>query len=699
MSEKIATSEKIEGPDEKQLESWKEIAAYLKRDVRTVIRWEKSEGLPVHRHLHQSRSSVYAYPSEINAWSATRQQRREEVAAWRRPVPALAFAAVLMLSLLLVADAPYSTYAAQQVPGSSGMASRRVWTPSPDADPSSGAISPDGRLVYTDWETGDLAVHDFVSGRDRRLTNSQGTWDDPSKESAAGSTISRNGKQVAYSWDNVKGGNELRVTSLEGTGLPQSRLLFANEDVRYVAPYDWSPDGNWIAVQLERQDRTGQMGLISVRDGGSLSVLKSAEWQGAHELFFSPDGKYLGFDAPVGESANDQRDVFLLAVDGSREVPAVVGSSNDTMMGWSPDGKYLLFASDRGATVGLWAVPIADGRPQGTPELMKPEISRFSLGVSASGSLYSRVIVGGRDIQVATADFETGQLVSRPVNPAKSFMGFNQGPDWSPDGKYLSYVSNRNWGGTNRVIAIWSAETGQVREIQPTLNYFGGPRWAPDGRSFIAQGEDLKNRDGAYRIDAQTGEATPIAMSETGLRLQEPIWSPDGKRLYYRKNLVTDDYSFVERDLATGNEREIIRKRYNPFALNLSPDGRFIATTYNDRSTKSSVVLLIPVFGGEPRELLRVSQPQELMQTAAWMPDGRAVIVDKVLNDSGTEREFWLVPITGGQHRKIDVGTTTGLGPMVRVHPDGRQIAFVAGENKQEVWVLENFLPPAKAVR
>jgi len=105
MSEKIAPSENINGSEEKQLESWKEIAAYLKRDVRTVIRWEKSEGLPVHRHLHQSRSSVYAYPSEINAWSATRQQRREEVAAWRRPVPALAFAAVLMLSLLLVADA------------------------------------------------------------------------------------------------------------------------------------------------------------------------------------------------------------------------------------------------------------------------------------------------------------------------------------------------------------------------------------------------------------------------------------------------------------------------------------------------------------------------------------------------------------------------------------------------------------------
>ena len=47
------------------LDSWKEIAAYLQRDVSTAIRWEKSEGLPVHRHQHQSRSSVYAYAGEL----------------------------------------------------------------------------------------------------------------------------------------------------------------------------------------------------------------------------------------------------------------------------------------------------------------------------------------------------------------------------------------------------------------------------------------------------------------------------------------------------------------------------------------------------------------------------------------------------------------------------------------------------------
>jgi len=53
---------------EKRLNSWKEIAAYLQKDVRTVQRWEKNEGLPVHRKPHTKLPSVYAYESELDEW-------------------------------------------------------------------------------------------------------------------------------------------------------------------------------------------------------------------------------------------------------------------------------------------------------------------------------------------------------------------------------------------------------------------------------------------------------------------------------------------------------------------------------------------------------------------------------------------------------------------------------------------------------
>jgi TolB-like protein/tetratricopeptide (TPR) repeat protein len=63
---------------EERLDSWKEIAAYLKRDVTTVQRWEKRERMPVHRHLHDRMGSVYAFSSELDAWVQSRKLRLEE---------------------------------------------------------------------------------------------------------------------------------------------------------------------------------------------------------------------------------------------------------------------------------------------------------------------------------------------------------------------------------------------------------------------------------------------------------------------------------------------------------------------------------------------------------------------------------------------------------------------------------------------
>jgi TolB-like protein/Tfp pilus assembly protein PilF len=65
-------------PPEDRLDSWKEIASYLSRDVTTVQRWEKREGMPVHRHQHDRMGSVYAFSSELDAWVQSRRLRLEE---------------------------------------------------------------------------------------------------------------------------------------------------------------------------------------------------------------------------------------------------------------------------------------------------------------------------------------------------------------------------------------------------------------------------------------------------------------------------------------------------------------------------------------------------------------------------------------------------------------------------------------------
>jgi TolB-like protein/Tfp pilus assembly protein PilF len=85
-----------------RLDSWKEIAAYLKRDERTVRRWEERESLPVHRHQHKSRAAIFAYKSELDAWwdnGRKRLEGQEPAAASRRAWflwPAAVTAAILV---------------------------------------------------------------------------------------------------------------------------------------------------------------------------------------------------------------------------------------------------------------------------------------------------------------------------------------------------------------------------------------------------------------------------------------------------------------------------------------------------------------------------------------------------------------------------------------------------------------------------
>ncbi len=75
MGEPVPGTQPPTRPSEDRLDSWKEIAAYLDRDVTTVQRWEKREGMPVHRHVHDKMGSVYASRVELDAWARGRNIR------------------------------------------------------------------------------------------------------------------------------------------------------------------------------------------------------------------------------------------------------------------------------------------------------------------------------------------------------------------------------------------------------------------------------------------------------------------------------------------------------------------------------------------------------------------------------------------------------------------------------------------------
>jgi uncharacterized protein (TIGR03435 family) len=417
------------------------------------------------------------------------------------------------------------------------VSSRRVWTALPKT--SFGKISWDGRYIpYTDWnERGGLFVHDLTTGTNRRLTNSGGDFNGGSQEFGDAAVFSRDNKQMAYTWDlGNKGGAELRLISMQATGVPRPRTLVAGDDLDWIAGYDWSPDNDFIATVVRRKDRTSQIGLVSIT-AASFRPLKSFDWRMPTGIFFSPDGKYLAYDLPA-DSATGNRDVFVLSRDGSREITAVASPGQDAIVGWSPDGKHLVFASDRSGSMDLWAIGFENGKVLGPEQRLGRGIGNpehfENLGMTSSGSQYSEIIdrrSAGPEVRIAKYDPSIGKLLSEPVAIAKTFLGTNAFPAWSPDGAYLAFASFRD---SYVAIGVHSIQTGQIREIVPSPNFqasmgnFRSLTWAADGKSFLVTGTNKRDGNGIFKIDAQTGETSLISpAAQFGGQTDTFVISPD----------------------------------------------------------------------------------------------------------------------------------------------------------------------------
>jgi Tol biopolymer transport system component len=580
---------------------------------------------------------------------------------------------------------------------SSEMVTRRVWA----GRLALGGLSPDGRyLSCADPTTGDLALLDLATGKTRRLTNKVS-----SAEEVEGGGISPDGKEVAYTWkQEQKSGTFLTGMSLVRLDGSAPRILYSAKGVLATAG-DWSPDGKYILAGINKLDPyTFQLALVSVGDG-SMRVLKTLDWFPTNGKF-SPDGRYIAYDLAQQQDSGN-RDIFLLAVDGSREIPVVEHPADDHLLGWTPDGNHILFASDRSGSMSAWAIRVADGKPQGTPELVKPDIGQvLPIGFTRSGSFYYGLVIGTTDIYTAEFDPATGKVLTQPQNATQRFVGSNSSPAWSPDGQYLAYISrNRHYLVSQRpeVISIHSLKTGEERDLSPKLSFLWGPlRWSPDGRSILASGKDWKVRHGLFRIDAQTGEVTPVLWWEDA-EISNPAWFPDGKRLLYiyRRDSGPTTETIVMRDLETGGETELFRStpglKIDDIAL--SPDGQQLALTLLEKETRSSVLKVLPVAGGNASELVRAKEPEMIVgDSLSWSSDSRYIVFGRKRATS-QEPKTELLNISPGGGQPHALGLAMDSVRSVTFYPDGRRIAFAAGSVKSEVWVMENFLPRPKAAR
>ncbi|MCX6559381.1 MAG: tetratricopeptide repeat protein [Candidatus Aminicenantes bacterium] len=575
------------------------------------------------------------------------------------------------------------------------MTIRRVWSGPGSGRAGSESPSRDGRyLSMMDPDSGDLALWEAASGRMRRLT-SKGNWS--TSEMALDTTWSPDGKKIAYAWMTKDAGLELRIIGIDGS---EPRILGP------VWPLDWSPDGRSIlAVVPKDGSKPERLALVSVADG-SLTTLGSAEEpisSSSWDAGYSADGKFIVYDNRP-KDGSPERDIFIYSIDGKQAFPLVKHSADDQLLGWVPGTNTVLFASNRTGTQDAWALTVADGKPQGEPTLVRKDIGQISpLGFADGGSFYYSLGVNVVDVFEGSLDLAKGIVAALPKKVPQRVVGANSSAEWSSDGKFLAYVSERLAGTASQssyFLCLRSEQTGEEREIPLATGSFWRMHWAADGGAVFATMGDATNQ-GLFKIDIRTGKQTLLARSGwSDSLIKDFAVSPDGKSVYYvHFQWIKKLTPIIKYDLETGQEKEFYR---NPGAgildiggMAVSPDGRYLSfSTADSLAEQRYVIRIVPTAGGEPRDLLLGKL--ETFARHAWAPDGKSILFVK-RTASGTKdekRELWQADTVGGEAKKINVGMEFR---DLQLHPDGRRIVFTSGKPVREIWAMENFLPPAKA--
>jgi len=415
-------------------------------------------------------------------------------------------------------------------------------------------------------------------------------------------------------------------------------------------------------------------------------VLKAMDWRAPGKIGISPDGRYLVYDRTVREDS-PQRDVFLLSVADGRETLLVEHPADDAVLGWAPEGNAVLFASDRAGTWDAWMVRVSAGKADGAPELVKKDLGQaIPMGFTRAGSFYYGLAIGMNDVYTAAMDPAT-RIFTAPAPLSQRFVGGHSAPDWSPDGKSLAYLFQPPGEGRDvRVISIRALDTGAERQLKPELKFTRQPEWSPDGRQFLVRAYD-KQGWGIFLMDSQTGQVTTLGRGD--VFWANHAWSPDSKAIFYQEG----PRRLVRRDYASGEEKLLAADAAPEFgrALAVSPDGSTLAYTAYDRQKKTVVLKLMPAGGGEARELLVIPEQESIAPgDLVWMRDSKQILFVK-------ESALWVIPAEGGEPHRLNL-SMKGLRGL-RFHPDGRQVAFEAGDRSAEVWVMENFLPALKVAK
>ena len=573
-----------------------------------------------------------------------------------------------------------------------------------------GDVSPDGSVVtYVDWlDGGNLAIRNLATGEHRRLTHTA----DGGMHGAYNSRVSPDGEQVLYTWQRrspdrtvMEFTGELRVLPLQGDRR-EPHTVWSPAEGSWASIQDWFPSGDRVVAVVS--DPSGNQSIVTVPlVDGRVQQVRSIDWSRDPQVRVSPDGRYFAYSRSASREA-PEKDILLVAVDGSSESVAIQHAANDELVAWSPDGQHLLFSSDRTGQPGLWAQRVHDGEPAGEPQLLIANLDvGAGMGITRDGTLHYPVRVTRRRLKIAEIDITTGKLLRQPVNVTDRFVGSNIVGSFSPDGETLAYISQRQ-GWRQRGFVIQSLKTGEERDVDLKLQRISNFSWRRDSGRLVVAGEDEQGRTGTFQVDVATGEIRPHAAAAPDIRgpgIRGQWVTPDGKQILHRNALKNREriYSY---SVADGSVHALPGV-FPPGPFTLSPDGQRIATLGDRRSEPASFfteIRLHPAAGGDGDVLLTTDEDELLGRWITWTPDSTALLVLRhsgplmqsvtpLVDQTGvTLWRLWVVPVDGSEPVATELvyEPANAGAPPLNIHPDGKRIVYTEGAYFNQFWAVHN---------
>jgi eukaryotic-like serine/threonine-protein kinase len=538
----------------RRLDAWKEIAAYLKRDVTTVRRWERREGLPVHRHLHDKLGSVFAYEDEIDAWSHQRSRRldpsdRLESAANTEEASysfsTRGFAVVITAAVIAL---------------TSGRVGAPDAGPRPDASVRVAIVTPEVARVNS------LA-------------------------------LSPDGDNVAFAAPDAAGNNQLWVRRID-SGV--SQLLPGTNGATF--PF-WSPDGRALGFFAEGKLKRIALSTREARDLAAASDGRGGTWNDRDVIVFAPD-----YGGPL----------FRVAASGGPAVAVTsIGSSPVEGHAWPeflPDGRHFLYTDycddrnrygiyvgdlETGVTKRLLAVyssaaystygfllyavdalvaqPFDLDRlePRGDPvPVADRPMQHYGLGhkvdfsVSRSGLLAARTAT---DEQTRLIWFDRMGRVLGEVGDAALYSN----PALSPSGRELVVTVGQ---GDRGPANLWLFDLAHGASSRLTFakgaNF--APVWSPAADRIIFASSRSRKME-LYQRNLDGGGSDTKVLDAPMMQIPE-AWSADGRHLTFstmQPGTKSDVWAWQLDD--DRSPVPVLQGPSNEGQSQISPDGRFIA--------------------------------------------------------------------------------------------------------------------------